>query len=347
MKTIPTTDLEHVLNHTNDLWKEYFPKGSTIFITGGTGFFGKWILESFIFINEKLHLNGKLIVLSRDPENFLLQCPQFNHSSIIFLKGDIRTFIFPEAKIDFIVHAATAPGVSFNIEQPLLMFDTIVDGTKNILELAKQKKVKAILHTSSGAVYGKQPSELTHVSEEYIGSPDIYESGAAYGEGKRVAEMLCNLYFRNYNVPSKVARCFAFAGPYLPLDGHFAVGNFIKNILDGAAIKVNSDGTAIRSYMYAADLTVWLFTVLFKGNVCHPYNVGSEEDLSIEDVAKIIASFSNKPVDIQIAEKKINSKPLRYVPSTSRAKQELNLQSYFNTKQTLQKTFNYYLNESK
>ncbi len=347
MKTIPTSDLEHVLNHTNDLWKEYFPSGSTIFITGGTGFFGKWLLESFIFINEKLQLNGKLIVLSRNPEKFLMQFPQFNHSAIKFLNGDIRSFTFPEEKIDFIIHAATEPAVSLNIEQPVLMFDTIVEGTKNILELARIKKVKAILHTSSGAVYGKQPSEITHVSEEFNGSPDIYDSSAAYGEGKRVAEMLCNLYLKNYSIPSKIARCFAFAGPYLPLDGHFAVGNFIRNVADGTAIKISSDGTAFRSYMYAADLTVWLFTILFRGESCHPYNVGSEEDLSIEDVAKIIASFSDKPVDIQIAAKKINSKPLRYVPATLRAKQELNLQSHFNTKQTLQKTFNYYLNESK
>ncbi len=329
------------------MWKEYFPKGSTIFITGGTGFFGKWLLETFIYINEKMKLDGKIIVLSRNPDRFLKEYPQFKNTSVRFLKGDIRTFIFPKEKIDFIIHAANESSVKLNVEEPILMYDTIVEGTKKILEFSRKKNVKAILHTSSGAVYGKQPSELSHIKEEFAGCPDIYSKNAAYGEGKRVAEMLCNFYLNQYNVQSKIARCFAFTGPYLPLDGHFAIGNFIKNCLETNTIKIQGDGTTYRSYMYTSDLCIWLWTILFKATACRPYNVGSEEAINIESVAKIISSFTNKKMKIKIAQKKKNISAERYVSSNQRAVKELGLQQFVSQKEALQKTFNYYKNESK
>lgn len=325
MKQIETEDLEHVLIHTRQLWTDYFIKGSTIFITGGTGFFGKWLLETFLYINDKLQLNGKLFVLSRNPEKFKQEYPQFNTPVIHFIKGDVRSFSFPKEKIDYIIHAATEASISLNLEHPFEMYDTIVDGTKNVLELARQKNVKAILHTSSGAVYGKQPSELTHISESYTGCPDIYDTNAAYGEGKRVAEMLSSLYFKNYNVPSKIARCFAFVGPYLPIDTHFAIGNFIKNIIDQEDIFIKGDGTPYRSYMYASDLCIWLWTILFKAPPCRPYNVGSDDSYNLKQVAEIVASTSRNTT-VRILGTPNLSEPIeRYIPNTQLAKRELDL----------------------
>ncbi|MEO8760071.1 MAG: NAD-dependent epimerase/dehydratase family protein [Bacteroidia bacterium] len=336
-------DKIHILAHTKNVWVEL--KEKTIFITGGTGFFGKWLLESFIYANTILKLNSKLFVLSRDPDTFLNNHPHFKNESLIFIKGDVRDFEFPTQPINYIIHAATEANLTLNAEQPLQMFNTIVEGTKHILELAKAKKVKSILHTSSGAIYGKQPYNVTHVAEDFTGSPDIYDKNAAYGEGKRVAEMLCNFYHNSCGVNSKIARCFAFVGPYQPLDSHYAVGNFIKDIITGNKIKINGDGTPYRSYLYAADLTIWLWTILIFGKPCSPYNVGSDEELTIEELAKLLVSISGKKIEIEIAQQKNNTPPLRYVPSIKKAEIDLGLKVFTNLTESLKKTIQYNLNE--
>lgn len=333
-------DLKHVLAHTQPVWQDV--AGKTLFLTGGTGFFGKWLLSSFVYANDVLSLDARIIVLSRDPDSFITRHAAYKHPAISFIKGDVRDFEFPEADIDYIIHAATEASVSLNMEQPLLMYDTIVEGTKHVLELARVKKVKAILHTSSGAVYGKQPSSLTHIPEEFNGCPDVYDKGASYGEGKRVAEMLSTIYCNSYGVPSKIARCFAFVGPYLPLDTHFAIGNFIKNVVDGNEIVIKGDGTPYRSYLYASDLAIWLWNILIFGKPCRPYNVGSDRDLTIEQLAELVASCSKNPIKVEVTQPKNNLPPTRYVPDVTRAKEELHLDVLVGLKEGTEKTIAFY-----
>ncbi len=246
-------DLDHILTHTRNLWDEL--RNQRIFITGGTGFFGCWLLESFAYINEKLKLNAQAVVLTRNYESFKNKAPHLAiNPAINFYNGDIRNFKFPEGYFPFIIHAATPADAKLNEENPLEMFNIIMKGTEHTLEFAKICGVKKFLMISSGAVYGRQPSNLTHVSEDFYGGPDPTNTSSAYGEGKRAAELLCILNSKKFNFDLKIARCFAFLGPYLPLGIHYAVGNFIRDGLSGGQIKVNGDGTPYRSYLYAADL---------------------------------------------------------------------------------------------
>jgi nucleoside-diphosphate-sugar epimerase len=334
-------DLNHILNHTKKFKKEF--KDKTVFLTGGTGFFGVWLQMSFIHLNRTLNLNSKLIVLTRNKEKFINNHNWLdNYSEVRFLEGDIINFDFIDEEIDYIIHAATEASVKLNIEEPLTMFDTVVNGTKRILEFAKIKKVESLLFTSSGAVYGAQPSSIENISENYSGAPNASEASSVYGEGKRMAEVLCAVYHKHYNVPVKVARCYAFIGPFLALDSHFAAGNFISNIIKGEDIIIKGDGTPKRSYMYSADLMIWLWTILFKGRNNSPYNVGSDQSMSIQKLAELVAKVDDSRVTQVLVKTPISNKPIeRYVPDTTKASKELNLKVYLDVETSIKKTIEF------
>ena len=280
------------------------------------------------------------MVLTRNPDAFRHKAPHLaRHPAIRLQAGDVRDFAFPAGGFSHVIHAATEASAKLNTEQPLLMFDTILEGTRRALELARQSGAKKFLLTSSGAVYGRQPPELTHVPEDYAGSPDPALPGSAYGEGKRAAELLCALYHRQHGLEPKIARCFAFVGPYLPLDGHFAIGNFIRDAQAGGPLRIQGDGTPFRSYLYAADLAAWLWTILFKGQACRPYNVGSEEALTIAQVAERVVKTVNPALKVEIARLPVPGQPAeRYVPSTRRAGTELGLTPSIDSCGALRKT---------
>jgi len=222
-----------------------------IFLTGGTGFFGKWLLDHFHpsaareapFLRgsdrrERQRLETEVVVLSRNPAQFLRDFPRFGpersergsvlagqrpkgvatNENITFVRGDVRDFSFPSGHFDYVIHAATEASVKLDQENPDEMFSVIVDGTRRVLEFSKQAGVQRLLYVSSGAVYGVQPPELSHIPETFPCNPVT-----AYGKGKLKAEQMC----LESGIETVIARCFAFVGPWLPLDTYFAIGNFI------------------------------------------------------------------------------------------------------------------------
>ena len=236
------------------------------------------------------------------------------------MKGDIQSFPFPEDQFEMIVHAAV------DYQKSLELFDSILNGTKRILDFAVKAGAKRVLFTSSGAVYGKQPPGLTLVSEDYPGAPDPMLPGSAYGLGKKVAEFYgAESGLRNH-FDFLTARCFAFAGPHLALDGGGAIGNFIGDALAGREIVVAGDGTPLRSYLYASDLMIWLWKILFKGIPGRPYNVGSEDAVCISDLAREVKMLVNPSAGIWVKGQKTEcALAERYVPSTNRIITELDV----------------------
>ena len=325
LKPLPPEDLEHVLEHTRELWSE--ASGKSFFITGGTGFFGMWLLESFAHINDKLTLGMRATVLTRDPATFTCKAPHLaTRADLQFIQGDIRSFPFPEGQFDYIIHAATEASAKLNEEAPHEMLDAIVAGTRRVLDFATQCGVKKLLLTSSGAVYGKQPSDITHISEDYHGAPDPLLPGSAYGEGKRLAEHMCCVHAHQNGYEAKIARGFSFVGPHLPLDAHFAIGNFIRDAMRGTPIQINGDGTPMRSYLHASDLAVWLWTILFKAPHARAYNVGSDEDKNLAELATTISTLlGGRQLDIHRQKADHSRSISRYVPCIERARNELRL----------------------
>ncbi|MHB1700645.1 MAG: NAD-dependent epimerase/dehydratase family protein [Acidobacteriaceae bacterium] len=325
---LPSADLDHVLLHTRTLWEEM--RGERIFITGGTGFFGCWLLESFRHANRELGLGAKATVLTRDAKAFARKAPHLaEEAAIALVEGDARSFEFPQEDHAFVIHAATDSGSKQTESGPLELALTIADGTRRALEFARSHGTRKLLLTSSGAVYGRQPSEVVHLPETYGGAPDPLLAASSYGESKRYAEQLCAAASSGgTGLECKIARCFAFVGPHLPLDAHFAIGNFIRDAMEGRPIRIGGDGTPCRSYLYAADLAIWLWTMLFRAPALRAFNVGSEESMSIADLARATAATLRPGLEIAVAVKPDASAPVvRYVPSTQRAGEELGLRT--------------------
>jgi dTDP-glucose 4,6-dehydratase len=317
---LPKEDLEHVLTHTSSLWEQL--RGGRLFVTGATGFFGIWLLETFAYANSKLNLGASLVGLSRDPKAFYAKAPHLSgECSITLHQGDVRDFDFPEGAFTHVIHAGTTSSTPV---PPGEMLDTIIRGTQRTIAFAVASGAKRFLFVSSGAVYGKQPPDMTHIPETYAGGPDPIDPNSAYGEGKRVGELLCSIAHGEHGLETTIARCFAFVGPHLPLDAHFAIGNFIRDAMRGEPIKINN-GTPYRSYLYAADLVIWLWTILFKGESCHPYNVGSDQEITIADLARTVALTLGGSVLAATSTPNVTSSPSRYVPSGVRARSELGL----------------------
>jgi len=320
---LPVSDLAHVLAHTVSLWDDL--RGCRVFLTGGTGFFGVWILESFADAVDRLGLDSEIVVLSRDPAAFARKCPHLaGHRAITVAAGDVCSFVFPGGEFSHVIHAATEASTTLN---PLVMLDTITNGTRRVLEFAAQCGCRRFLLASSGGVYGRQPPELLSIPEDYRGAPELGKSTSAYGEGKRMAEFLCTIIARSAGFDAVSVRGFAFVGPGLPLDRHFAVGNFLRDALHGGPVKIGGDGTPVRSYLYAADLAIWLWTLLLRGTPGAAYNVGSDEAVTIEVLAhKVASQFSPvPPVEIAKEPPRDGRLPERYVPSVERARSELGL----------------------
>lgn len=317
---VPANDVAHILEHAEQDLRSL--AGQHLFITGGTGFIGTWLLETIAAANTQLGTNIRATVLSRTPQAFARRSPHLaRHSEFTWLTGDVRNFVFPDCRFDRIIHGATAASAALNAQLPREMFSTIVDGTARILDFAASIGAEH-LYLSSGAVYGSQPTAIEALPETWQGAPEQLLPGSAYAEGKRAAEFLCAA---TPQAPTKIARCFAFIGPHLPLDAHFAAGNFIRDALNGKAIVVNGDGRPMRTYLHAADLAIWLLAILVRGTPLHPYNVGSTQAVSIADLANRIALQAPTEVPVHILSPATEGPAPRYVPDTRRAREELRL----------------------
>ena len=318
---LPVRDLAHVLIHTASVWKHL--EGARIFVTGGTGFFGCWLVETFAYACDQLHTNASMTVLSRSPEAFRAKVPHLAaHQAIHLIEGNVRSFAFPRDRFTHVIHGATSASAEVNRTQPLEMLDTIIDGTRRTLDFAVATGAQRFLLLSSGAVYD-----------------EALDPSAAYAEGKRVAELLCAIYSRAHSLACPIARCFAFVGPHLPLDAHFAIGNFVRDCLHARPIEIRGDGTPYRSYLYAADLAIWLWTILVHGASCQPYNTGSEHAVTIAELAAMVAAVIRPGTEIRIALAPRPDLPAeRYVPDTGRTRKELGLREYIPLEDAIRRT---------
>jgi len=329
-------DLDHVLTHAAaDVWEAL--RGQSIFVTGGTGFVGTWLTESLVWAEEHLGLGMRAVLLTRDPDAFRAKAPHLAaHRCVQLLRGDAASFEFPEGEFPFVIHASVSTPT---LGSPLSNFEADVAATRRVLDFARAHGARRVLFTSSGAVYGKQPPDLSHVPEDYVGAPGTPDTSTAYGQAKRTSEFLCASYAQQYGFSALIARLFAFVGPHLPLDANYAVGNFIGDVLRGGPVRIAGDGTPYRSYLYAADLAIWLWTILVRGESLRPYNVGGSRAVTIAELANIVVETTVPGTLIEIARQPEGGPASRYVPDTKRAEQELGLRELISPEEGVRRTY--------
>jgi len=333
MPPLPAADLEEVLRRTDPLWA--LAKGSRFLVTGGSGFIGRWLVESLLLANEAGGLGASVAVLSRKPDAFRRAAPHLaENPALTVFPGDVRTFDAPRGGFSWVLHLAFDSSRPPGADETR---DVILRGTANVLRVAKERHAARLFLLSSGAVYGSQPPGLDLVPETFEGRP-----ADAYGEAKRRAERMAVDAVGNGGVEVVVARGFAFVGPLLPLAAHFAIGNFIGDALAGRPIRVTGDGTPRRSYLYAADLAVWLLTILFRGRPSAAYNVGSEEAISIEALARAVARVLAPSLPVTVAQPPAPGPAARYVPATRRAREELGLDAAVGLEEAIARTGRWY-----
>jgi nucleoside-diphosphate-sugar epimerase len=189
-------------------------------------------------------------------------------------------------------------------------------------------------------VYGRVPAEIPTIPEDWAGAPDPLVPSSSYGEGKRVSELLCSMAAATRpELEVAIARCFAFVGPYLPLDKHFAIGNFIAAAMRNEDIHIQGDGTPLRSYLYAADLVHWLWAMLFDAPNGRAYNVGGAESLSIGELANRVNRVLNGSGDVRIAQTpRPGIAPQSYVPAIDRIASELKLKPTIDLDDSIRRT---------
>lgn len=292
---------------------------ASLLIIGGSGFFGKSILDAYkrgLLSPWGIDL---IYVFARNADRLKEETPELLDSSIKLVNGDIATCKeIPVA--DYVIHAAASTDVANYLSQPEVEKKNIQAGTYNYCELAKKfHQHSHIVYCSSGAVYGQQPPDLDKISEDCDGGPlsEMSPTKQDYAAAKRDAEeAIINLGKQGLSV--SIARCFAFVGPYLPRDKHFAIGNFIEDGLNNRPIQVKANHLVYRTYMYADDLVKWLMHICELGNSqCPTLNVGSDEAFEIRDIAKQIAEkFSVPYSSADISMSNID----RYIPSIEKAK---------------------------
>lgn len=307
--------------------------GLRIFVTGGTGFVGYWLLLAFRWLNQ--HGAGiRVTVLSRDPERFLDVHPE--HRSfpwLDWLQGDVKRYAFPPRPFDAFIHGAadTSPAAG----RSAAVFEDIVGGTRRVLDHAVQSDAGRILLISSGAVYGADSRTRTPIGEEFHASAPPLAEDDFYGCGKRLMEQAGQDWSRDRCVSLTIARCFSFAGFGLP--GHLAASQFVRDALFHPEIRVAGDGRAVRSLLYAADMAAWLLAVLARGRDGQAYNVGAADGISTLQIATTIRDQSapGKPIRVLDAHG-VSPRPF-YVPDVGKITGELGVSMWTTTTQGLAK----------
>lgn len=286
MNTDILLDDIQLLSKEND-WSELY--NSSILITGGTGLIGQQLIALLLCLNEQSNANIKIFALVRNIDKAKTIFGQ--DSSIEFIVGDIQQPFQIEGNLDFIIHGASVTQSRSFVDTPVETINTAFDGTRNILELARAKRVKSLVYLSSMEIFGITNPQLPEIKEEDYGYINILDPRSSYSEGKRMCECLCAGYSSEYKVPVKIARLTQTIGPGIDYNDTRIATLFARSVIENKDIVLQTEGKPRRPLLYTRDAISGIFTVLLKGHNGEAYTLANKSTtLSIREIAEMIAA---------------------------------------------------------
>ena len=272
-----------------ELFKPLNVNGRRFFITGGTGFLGRSLLDYLAEVASFYDpCDFKVTVLSRNPAKFFENFPEYRgHKWLSVVTGDLQ-LLPPLGNYTDVIHGAA--DTHWKGEE-LAWFEQLTDGTRRVLDFACDSGAHRFLFLSSGAVYGFQDPEVPSLKEDMCSAPLPSDIASIYGHGKRMAETLCALYTQQKGLHCIVARCFSVISRHVPMNGPYAVGNFLRDALatECGHINVQGDGTAIRTYLDGHEMAHWMFSLLDDCLPGETYNIGSDQPVTMLELSQKIA----------------------------------------------------------
>lgn len=300
------SDLEYIVTR-NLPWSRFNNK--TVLITGAAGFLPAYMVHTLLYLKEKFDINLKVIGLVRNMEKALARFNYAkNNNSLQLIEQDICNPINIQEKVDFIIHAASMATPKVFREDPVGTILPNVLGTNNLLKIAKDHQVENFLFFSTSGVYGYVDESFYPISENCFGALDSMDLASCYLESKRMGENLCVSWFHQYAVPINVVRPGITYGPGLDLTSGRSFEDFIAAIKDNRDLELFSDGLAVRNFCYISDAIYGFFLVMLKGKVGEAYNVATDHEISIRDLANLLVKNVFPEKNLKVIMKKNDSK---------------------------------------
>ncbi len=276
-------------------------EGKTILISGGFGFLGSYFLGVFERLNEKVLKKPCRIIsvdnyITSQKDNIL---GDFSDKNLFSKQHDITKPIKIKEPVDYIIHAAGIASPVYYMKYPLETIEVASSGTKNLLELARQKKVKSFLFFSSSEIYGDPDPKFIPTPETYRGNVSSTGPRACYDESKRIGETLCLVYHRLYNLPIKIVRPFNVYGPGMRPDDHRVMPKFLTNALRSEALPVHGSGRQTRTYCYISDAITGFIKILLSKKEGEVYNIGNDKnEINLLQLAKLVAELFHHKIKV-------------------------------------------------
>lgn len=305
------SDLDEIVSGVGPDWNKF--ADSHLVILGGTGFVGSWLVSSLLHANRSLDLGLHLTVPTRNVNAAYTKLNLDEEDPIDLVEADIRSFSPSNfGRADYYLHAATPSVRATGSGDQSLVTDATLEGANRLLSyISTSNSLPSFLHTSSGIIYG--PQSLVQERLEELENVEEPKNPAGYAHAKWEAENLVKRASADGIIRGSNPRLFAFFGPHLALDEHFAVGNFLKDALVGGRIQVKGNPNTVRSYLYPTDLATWLLKLLAEPNLS-AMNFGSEYSLNMYELSQLISTMTHAP-GVDFLNPGMDAS--RYVPSSS------------------------------